>query len=238
MPQPQRMHAKVLHVEGPDDKQVVYQFCNRRGIDNLAFFDVEDVINAKAGRAVAEDGREKPRGFEALRARVEAELKADRKTIGIVVDADTDMPSRWQSLRDVLVRHQEQREPRQFVPEHLEPGGLVVESKAWWQKRCGVWVMPDNARGGMLEDFLLGLIPDGDVLLSHARQAIATLPKMEFRHEHRAKAEVHTWLAWQREPGTPLGLALTRRYLDADHALAQRFHDWLVALFEIPSASA
>ena len=59
-----------------------------------------------------------------------------------------------------------------------------------------------------------------------------------FIQDHRAKAEVHTWLAWQAEPGRPLGLALTRRYLDADHALAQRFHDWLVALFEIPPASA
>jgi hypothetical protein len=140
------------------------------------------------------------------------------------------------SLRAVLVRHYEQREPRQSVPEHLEPGGLIVESKAWWQKRCGVWVMPDNARGGMLEDFLLDLIPEGNVLLRHARQVITSLPATLFIPEHRAKAEVHTWLAWQREPGTPLGLALKRRYLDADHALAQQFHDWLVALFEIPPA--
>jgi hypothetical protein len=226
MPRPQRKHANVLHVEGPDDKEVVYQFCNRCGIHNRELFLVEDGLV---------DGR--LRGYEGLRARIIEELKADRKTIGIVVDADTDLPSRWQSLRDVLVRHYEMREPRQSVPEHLEPGGVIVESKAWWQKRCGVWVMPDNARGGILEDFLLSLIPDSDALLGHARQVVATLPETRFGG-HRAKAEVHTWLAWQEEPGTPLGLALTRRYLDADHELAQRFHDWLVALFEISSASA
>jgi hypothetical protein len=227
MPRPLRKHAKVLHVEGPDDREVVYQFCNRRGIDNRECFQVADSLA---------DGR--LQGYEGLRARVSEDLKTDRDTIGIIVDADKDLPGRWQSLRDVLVRHYEQREPRQLVPEQLGPGGIIVESKAWWQKRCGVWVMPDNARGGMLEDFLLGLIPDSDVLLSHARQVIASLPETRFIQDRRPKAEVHTWLAWQAEPGTPLGLALTRRYLDADHALAQRFHDWLVALFEISPASA
>lgn len=98
--------------------------------------------------------------------------------------------------------------------------------------------MPDNAQGGMLEDFLLRLIPRTDVLLAHAQQTVATLPEQRFAAAHRAKAEIHTWLAWQEHPGTPLGLALRRRYLDADHALAQRFHDWLVALFEIPSGNA
>jgi hypothetical protein len=232
MPRPLRKHAKVLHVAGTDDKEVVYQFCNRRGIDNLGFFEVVgSLVQVEDSRA---DERRRG-GYDGLRARVIEELKTDRDTIGIIVDADTDLPSRWRSLRDVLVSHYGQREPRQSVPEHLEPGGLIVESGAWWQKRCGVWVMPDNARGGMLEDFLLALIPDADVLLTHAQHAVATLPKTEFKPEHRAKAQIHTWLAWQKQPGTPLGLALRRHYLDGDHALAQRFHDWLVALFEIPS---
>jgi hypothetical protein len=216
MPRPQHKHTRVLLVEGRDDREVVYQFCNRRGIENRNRFDVDDC-----------------EGYDGLRARLGIELKADRDTVGILVDADTDLPSRWRSLRDALVPQYGDSVPGQPVL-----GGLILETKGPWQKRCGIWVMPDNARGGMLEDFLFELIPDGDVLLRHARQVIAGLPETRFIQDHRTKAEVHTWLAWQKEPGTPLGLALERRYLDADHALAQRFHDWLVALFEIPSASA
>jgi hypothetical protein len=214
MSRPQRKHAKVLLVEGRDDREVVYQFCNHRGIANRERFDVEAC-----------------EGHAGLRARLGPELKTDRDTIGILIDADADPESRWQSLRDLLTDHYGDRVPAQPVP-----GGLILGSEGTWGKRCGVWLMPDNASSGMLEDFLQELIPDVDTLLRHARQVVAALPETRFIQEHRAKAEVHTWLAWQEEPGTSLGLAL-RRYLDADHALARQFHDWLVKLFAVDDTS-
>lgn len=209
MSRPERKHSQVLLVEGRDDREVVYQFCNRRGIDNRLHFDVASCD-----------------GYERLRARVEAELDT-RDTVGIVIDADAMLSQRWQSVRDALVP----RYGEHHVAEGPVSDGFILTSDDEWTKRCGVWVMPDNTQSGMLEDFLLALIPGGDALLGHARQAVATLPETRFIQEHRAKAEVHTWLAWQEEPGTPLGLALERRYLDANHTLAQRFHDWLVRLF-------
>jgi hypothetical protein len=209
MPRPQHRHTRVLLVEGRDDREVVYQFCNRRGIDNRNCFDVEAC-----------------EGYEGLRARIPIELKADRDTIGILVDADAHLADRWRSLHDILAPHYGARMPEQPVP-----GGLILESQELWQKRCGVWIMPDNAQSGMLEDFLLALIPETDALLAHARHTVASLPEQPFIPEHRAKAEVHTWLAWQREPGTPLGLALERQYLDADHILARQLHDWLLRLY-------
>ncbi|GAB4537984.1 MAG: hypothetical protein Tsb0020_52360 [Haliangiales bacterium] len=44
------------------------------------------------------------------------------------------------------------------------------------------------------------------------------------------------WLAWQAEPGTPLGLAFTRKYLKSDHKLASDLRDWLYRLFLVPEA--
>lgn len=219
-----RKHAKVLLVEGPDDQEVVTQFCASRGISHLGHFDV-----VQCG------------GYAPLRVRVGSELKADRETIGILVDADDVRENRWRSLRDVLLKHYSQREPRQSVPEQLASDGLIVESKAWWQKRCGVWVMPDNTQSGMLEDFLLAQIPEDDALLDHATRAVAELPERRFSDKHHIKAKIHTWLAWQKEPGTPLRLAFKRRCFKTDNALAQRFHDWLVRLFlvdDTPSAGA
>jgi hypothetical protein len=47
------------------------------------------------------------------------------------------------------------------------------------------------------------------------------------------KAQLHTWLAWQDEPGTQLGLAVKRRYLQGDAPLAADFVHWLKRLFEL-----
>lgn len=44
--------------------------------------------------------------------------------------------------------------------------------------------------------------------------------------QEEAKALVRTRLAWQDEPGRPLGPAITEGYFDLDEALAQRFIDW------------
>ncbi|MDQ3882101.1 MAG: hypothetical protein M3249_02935, partial [Thermoproteota archaeon] len=48
------------------------------------------------------------------------------------------------------------------------------------------------------------------------------------------KAQLHTWLSWQHEPGTPLGLAITKRYLEADTLHAQRLITWIRRLFIQP----
>ena len=50
------------------------------------------------------------------------------------------------------------------------------------------------------------------------------------------KAQLHTWLAWQEQPGTPLGLAITNRYLDANAPHAQKLMDWIRQLFDLESA--
>ena len=45
------------------------------------------------------------------------------------------------------------------------------------------------------------------------------------------KAHVHTWLAWQKEPGKPMGQAITKRYLDANAPHAQQLIVWIRKLF-------
>ena len=74
------------------------------------------------------------------------------------------------------------------------------------------------------------------MLLERAVSCVDGIPpeQRRFRDTYRSKALIHTWLAWQEEPGTPLGLAVTKRYLDADHALARQFVQWLRRLFPPP----
>ena len=49
---------------------------------------------------------------------------------------------------------------------------------------------------------------------------------------HKSKAFIHTWLAWQEDPGTPMGLAITKKYLSTnDKVLCNSFIEWLNLLF-------
>ncbi|MFC5420404.1 DUF3226 domain-containing protein [Bosea eneae] len=84
-----------------------------------------------------------------------------------------------------------------------------------------------------LEDFVTYLVPAGDVLFPRVRETIDGLTEAErrFPPAHRTKAEIHTWLAWQAEPGTPMGLSIAKRYLNPEAAQVSTFLSWLERLF-------
>jgi hypothetical protein len=51
--------------------------------------------------------------------------------------------------------------------------------------------------------------------------------------DRTSKANIHTWLAWQEEPGKPMGQAITAKYLNPKSKQAELFVNWLRALFAI-----
>jgi len=203
-------HDKILLVEGRDDAEVVKQFCNHHGIDNRQLFRIE-VKN----------------GIEALLDDLRIRPQANVRVLGAIVDADADPELRWRELSDVIRRSGYELPPRPFA------SGTCLPAPSEFLPRLGVWLMPDNRVEGMLEDFLLRLTRDGDRLVERAHRAVDEIPLEERRFvpAHRSKAAAHTWLAWQEQPGTPLGLAITRRYLDPSRDPAPAFRDWLLALF-------
>ena len=101
----------------------------------------------------------------------------------------------------------------------------------------GIWLMPDNQLPGMLEDFVAQLIPSADTLRGKADailQEIELEGLQRFTGLHRPKALIHTWLAWQEEPGQPMGLAIRARALGHDSPTALAFVAWLRRLFTVP----
>lgn len=96
--------------------------------------------------------------------------------------------------------------------------------------------MPNNCVAGILEDFLRFLVPLNDPLFDHVVQSIDTiLPgHCRFTDLKKPKARIHTWLAWQEEPGKPFGQAITARYLDPDLPAADVFAQWLHRTFFAP----
>ena len=105
--------------------------------------------------------------------------------------------------------------------------------------RLGVWIMPNNQTSGILEDFLRFLVPQPNVLFDHAKVSVAAIPEGErrFKQLDEPKAVIHTWLAWQEEPGRPFGKAITARFLDPDVPEVDVLVAWLKRLFFLSSQS-
>ena len=204
---------RVLLVEGREDREVVYQFCNYHSINNRILFDVEPKD-----------------GYESLRDDLMVRPLTGVQIIGAIVDADTDPHGRWHSLRSGLLDS-----GYTDFPTAPAEGGTIVPGISGLPS-IGIWLMPNNKIVGMLENFLASLTREGDVLLERAISCVDGIPSKQrrFRNTYRSKALIHTWLSWQEEPGTPLGLAVTKRYLDADHVLARQFLQWLLRLFPAP----
>jgi hypothetical protein len=202
---------KILLVEGSDDEHVLKHICGERGVGQL------DEV--------------KPQGdilrlLENLPVRLK---ESDVEVLGVVIDADTDLAARWQSLHDRL-----SKAGYQNVPAHPAPTGTILAPPPdSLLPRVGVWIMPDNQTRGILEDFLRFLVPPGSGLFTHVQSSVAAIPAAEKRFGQLAepKAIIHTWLAWQAEPGKPFGVAITAKFLDANVAQVDVLVAWLKALF-------
>ena len=94
--------------------------------------------------------------------------------------------------------------------------------------------MPDNQFSGMLEDFLVQLIPDDTRdLFRLAKNCVGEAKRngAPFGNAHRTKAEIHTWLAWQDEPGKQLHQAVHHRVLGPEKPESRPFVNWFRSLF-------
>lgn len=198
----------ILLVEGKDDMHVILALCQKFNIpENFSVHDCE--------------------GIEPLLEQIKVWLKSSAvKNLGIIVDADTDIAARWQQLKEILDDAQVEH------PETLDASGYIgVNEKG---QKVGIWMMPNNNLNGMLEDFIQFLVPPDDALLPEARQILATLEAkavQQYKDVHQSKALIHTWLAWQEDPGTPLGLAITKKYLTVEEENCRVLMTWISKVF-------
>jgi hypothetical protein len=157
------------------------------------------------------------------------------EVIGIMLDADKpegnpSVGARWDSLKGKL-------EPHGYVfPDQPDASGTILP-RVPGKPLVGIWLMPDNREPGMLEDFLLGMAPQAGVETAEKCIAIAKDEGVtSFKDVQYSKARIHTYLAWQDEPGRPLGLSITCRVLQPGTESARAFADWLARLFGVPAA--
>lgn len=205
------MAKTVLMVEGKDDEHVVKHICGSRQLGQIG--------------SIKEYG-----GKDLLLDAIGTRLKeSDLCALGILMDADTDISARWDAIKNRL-----RGAGFDNVPEIPDLSGTVLLPPVdTLLPRVGVWLMPDNSLAGILEDFLAFLVPPDDPLFLHVNESMACIPAECKRYDELnfAKAKIHTWLAWQAEPGRPLGQAITSRYLDANLPTADKFSIWISRTF-------
>lgn len=153
---------------------------------------------------------------------------SDLQTLGIVLDADASAQSTWQSVRAIL-----EKSGFSSLPSAPNPDGTIIEQPNL--PKVGIWIMPDNQSPGEIEDFFLQMIPAENALLHRAEGTVKDLIAQEqnlFPASDRSKAQTHTWLAWQPEPGRSMGVALKSNWAEGQHPLAERLAAWFTQLFD------
>lgn len=201
-----------LLVEGKDDEHVMYSLLVHHKIPNKFVVDpVEGIDNL----------------LDAFEVRL---TLGEFENLGIIIDANDKLAERWQKIQQIL-----KNTDYTNVPDEPDPFGTVIKNRS--HQIVGIWMMPDNAVSGKLEDFVSFLRPQDDVLWPVAvdivQQVKAIETRLRFRDVHESKAQIHTWLAWQEEPGKPMGTAITARYLDANAPHAQLLISWIRMLFDL-----
>lgn len=94
---------------------------------------------------------------------------SDLERLGVVVDADTHLEARWQSLRTIL-----SRSGYTHIPTSPHSTGTIIEQEG--RPRIGIWFMPNNTVPGILEDFVSFLVPTGDLLWQRTEDCLEQIP--------------------------------------------------------------
>ncbi len=201
-------YNKKLLVEGNDDQHVIWALCEKFNITKN--FDVIDC-----------------QGITKLTEQIPLRFKqSDIKTIGIIIDADIDIKSRYLSLKSLLSTQGIE------LPDELPDEGIIETHER--NLKIGLWIMPNNNLNGMLEDFISFLVPDEDKLLpivNSTLQEIENQKLNKYSLTHKSKTVIHSWLSLQEDPGTPMGLGITKRYLTTDQETCLKLINWLKNLY-------
>lgn len=212
-------YPKVLLVEGKDERLVIPYLIEKNGVtwknNNETVVHIRDYEGKK--NLVDPDI-------------ITTELNASELSmLGIIIDADDDHLASWQSIRNAS------RQSIPDIPDALPEDGLIHTTSEGI--KFGIWIMPDNKMRGMLETFLTYMIPTGNEKLWQFAQEVTQEAKNKgaaFKDTHLDKANIYTWLAWQKPPGLQLHQSVMRkRILNPQHPNAQKFVTWFKTLYDL-----
>ena len=208
MPHPDERAPHRLLVEGPDELQFVRALWKLRHEDRTFWIEVKQGASSL---------------LKGIRGEIESE---ERTAIGIIIDANGDVRTRWEEICRQLTTIDIIDIPKNPVA----TGSFMMTND---RTRIGVWIMPDNISAGSLENMIEQMIDD-DKIWQLSRNFIGdaqTITQIQYTQGKRKKAEVRAWLATLADPGQ-IEYALGYRNLSVDGELIEQFYSWLEQLFK------
>ena len=210
---------KILLVEGDNDKNVVIHICDKLDIPRPIY---KNIIPRDGVGGV----------LKALPEQIMLAIEED-DVVGAIVDADSSLDKRWNKIRKIVMSSGYDDVPNK----PMKDGTIIEPPQAKYLPRLGFWIMPDNQSTGILENFLHGLIPEYSLvpksgsLYGHVVKSVDSIPDRRFCDRKEPKAIVHTWLAWQKEPGEPMGRSISKDYFNLNAPEVDVFVSWLRRLY-------
>ncbi len=215
------MAEHILLVEGESDQSFFKEVCKTLGLDA----NVRVALPRDSGRF--HNGKEGV--FNLLPDLLNQLGDAQITRLAVVVDADSeDNGGGYQRAIDRVTKIVE---PYGFTLASNPVGGVLFQHDDGLAD-FGLWVMPNNRDEGMLEDWIKSCVhQDEHKLFAHAETVVDTLPQPKFKPIHISKAEVATWLAWQKQPGHGLYRAVEDQLIDTNSVLFKELCVWLTHIY-------
>lgn len=212
---------RILLVEGESDRAFFELICKKLALD--AF------VRVAAPKDLTGSHNSKEGVFNCLPIELKNLGDGHTTRLAVVLDADSEPDGGFQAARDRVGKIVT---PFGYSLSDDGAGGCIYQNNDGLAD-FGLWVMPNNSHEGMLEDWVKYCMrSDEQTLFAHAVSAIDALPVApKFRAIHRSKAEVATWLAWQKRPGHGLYRAVEDDLIDTHSQLYLELSAWLKHVF-------
>lgn len=211
----------ILLVEGEADRAFFELICKKLALD--AF------VRVAAPKDLTGSHNTKEGVFNCLPTELKNLGDGQTTRLAVVLDADSESNGGFQATLDRMGKIVA---PFGYLVSGSSAGGSIYQNNDGLAD-FGLWVMPNNAQEGMLEDWVKSCMhSDEQTLFTHAVSAIDALPAPpKFNTIHRSKAEVATWLAWQKRPGHGLYRVVEDDLIDTGSPLYLELSAWLKQVF-------
>lgn len=213
------MNKKILIVEGESDKKFFESFIKKTQLE--IGIQVDTPLSLGAGK----DG--KTAGFKLLPQLLKQLVDGRVTHLAMVVDADM-RNDNWGYENTVkLIAEKISDSGYNDRPDRYDTGLSFPHSDGL--NNFGLWVMPDNRSEGMLEDWIRTAIATKESsLLNIAIDTVSRLPKpTKFNQRHTSKANIATWMAWQKIPGKGLEAVIDDELINMNSESVANFLSWL-----------